>query len=857
MAKKAFFIAVAMACTVSANAQKLPYLDTSLTSEERAADLCSRLTLEEKTWLMMNGSRKIDRLAIPPFEWWSEGLHGAARNGYATVFPITMAMAASWDEALLGKCFDAVGDELRVKGNIAKKSGVIKRYQGLSVWTPNINIFRDPRWGRGQETYGEDPYLTTEMGLAVVRGLQGPKDSKYYKTLACAKHFAVHSGPEWNRHSFNIENLPERDLWETYIPAFKALIQEGDVAEVMCAYQRIDGQPCCGNNRYLQQILRSDLGFKGMVVSDCGAINDFWIKGRHEVSKDAASAAAKAVLTGTDVECGGNYAQLTEAVKRGEISEADIDVSVKRLLKFRIELGDFDPEEMVNWTKLPASIIASKEHKQLALDMARECITLLQNKNDILPLKEDANIVVIGPNANDSLMLWGNYNGIPTSSVSILQGLKMFGKNVKYVPGCGYTKNEVIESRFNDLYTEDGKRGMKATYWNNINLQGDTAAVAIMTAPINLSNGGFTVFCPGVNLENFSARYEAIFRPTRSETIEFSTSFDDMLRLVFNGDTIINKWKGRENVQKAAASRKVEAGKEYKIQIDYAQTTAMAVMQFDLGAKLKLNDDEIINAAKNADIVIFAGGISPRLEGEEMKVSDPGFKGGDRTSIELPESQRNIIKKLKEAGSRIVMINCSGGAMALTPETENAEAIVQAWYPGESGGQAVAEVLFGKVNPSGHLPITFYKSDNDLPDFLDYTMTNRTYRYFKGEPLFPFGWGLDYSSYSIGKTKYDKKNGSLAVEVSNTGDRDGSAVIQVYISKPDDTEGPIRTLRAYKRVNLAKGETKTVDIALGRNSFEWWDASTNAMRVKTGKFKIETGLYSSDPEMKTINVKIK
>ena len=430
-------------------AQQLPYQDTSLSAEQRANDLLQRLTLEEKAKLMMNASPAIERLGIPQFEWWSEALHGVGRNGFATVFPITMAMASSWDEALVQRVFDAVSDEARVKAQQAKRSGTIKRYQSLSFWTPNINIYRDPRWGRGQETYGEDPYLTTQMGTAVVRGLQGPDDAKYRKLLACAKHYAVHSGPEWNRHTFNIEDLPERDLWETYMPAFKALVQDAKVEEVMCAYQRIDGEPCCAQTRYEQQILRDEWGFKGLITSDCGAINDF-LPDYHNVVELREQAVAIGVRAGTDVECGSLYRFLPKAVSDGWISEKEIDTSLRRLLMARFRLGDFDPDDMVPWTKIPESVVASKEHKQLALQMARESIVLLKN-NGILPISKSSNreLVVMGPNANDSVMMWGNYSGYPTATVTALQGLRsLLGRNLKYVPGCGLTRSEVNESRY-------------------------------------------------------------------------------------------------------------------------------------------------------------------------------------------------------------------------------------------------------------------------------------------------------------------------------------------------------------------------------------------------------------------------
>ena len=837
--------------------QTLPYKDTSLSAEQRANDLLKRLTLDEKVKLMMNGSQAVSRLDIPQFEWWNEALHGVGRNGFATVYPITMCMAASWDEALLEQVFTAVSDEARVKAQEAKRRGEIKRYQGLSFWTPNINIFRDPRWGRGQETYGEDPYLTELMGLAVVRGLQGPADARHMKLLACAKHFAVHSGPEWNRHSFNIENLPERDLWETYLPAFKALVQKGNVAEVMCAYQRIDGNPCCGSNRYEQQILRDEWGFKGMIVSDCGAIGDFWQKGKHGVSKDAASASAKAVLSGTDVECGANYKRLPDAVKAGEIKESDLDVSVKRLLVARFLVGDFDPDEEVEWTKIPASVVASKEHKQMALDMARKGTVLLQNRNNVLPLAKSASdIVVMGPNANDSVMMWGNYSGYPTATITMLQGIREKAGNVRYITGCGLTRGEVDDSRYSMITSPDGRKGMKATYWNNTEMEGEPAATDLLTEPINKSNGGATVFAPGVNLDHFSARYEGTFVPEEDETLTLSIGCDDKARLILNGDTIINRWKSRQRIDYQQKVVNFKAGQTYNIHIDYVQENDMAAMQFDLTRKHTPTNEELLAQIGNAGTVVFVGGISPRLEGEDMKVDEPGFKGGDRLNIELPQVQRDMLAMLHKAGKRVVFVNCSGGAVGLVPEIENCDAIVQAWYGGEKGGEAVADIIFGDCNPSGKLPVTFYKNVEQLPDFEDYTMTNRTYRYFRGEPAFVFGHGLSYTTFNFGTPKYDKKRGTVTVDVTNSGSRDGDEVVQVYIRNTADAEGPLKTLRAYKRVSLKAGESKTVTIDMPRDRFEGWDVKTNTMRVVPGKYEIMVGNSSADKALKKITVKI-
>ena len=864
--RKLFLTTLLTWASTTLMAQTQPYQNPQLSAAQRADDLLTRLTLEEKVSLMMDTSPAIPRLGIPQFQWWNEALHGVGRNSYATVFPITMAMAASWDDALLHQVFTAVSDEARVKAQQAKRSGNIKRYQSLSFWTPNINIFRDPRWGRGQETYGEDPFLTSKMGLAVVRGLQGYTydgkrlGEKYRKLLACAKHFAVHSGPEWNRHTFNVENLPERDLWETYLPAFKALVQEGEVAEIMCAYQRIDGQPCCSQTRYEQQILRDEWGFDGIITSDCGAIRDF-LPRWHNTAKDGAEASAQAVLAGTDVECGSEYKNLPAAVKRGDIKEADLDRSLRRLLIARFELGDFDNDDLNPWTKIPESVIASKEHKALALEMARKSIVLLQNRNQVLPLAGKIDLVVMGPNANDSVMMWGNYSGYPTRTITALEGITQKAKakdanaRVRFIQGCGLTRNEAFESRLNELRDPLGNRGLQATYWNNTEMEGVPAVVTRIEGPVRLSNGGNTVFAPGVNLEQFSGRYDATFIPTRDETLSFEISGDDKIRLLVNGDTLVNIWSARQRIQRGKKELSVKAGQHYRIQIDYVQEAGYGGLNFDIVSKLNPTPEQLLAQIGEAETVIFVGGISPSLEGEEMRVSEPGFRGGDRESIELPQAQRDILATLHKAGKRVIFVNCSGSAMGLVPELESCDAILQWWYAGEQGGTALAEVLFGDKDPSGRLPITFYKSTNDLPDFLDYTMKNRTYRYFQGEPLFPFGFGLSYTSFDISKPTYS--NNKVRVSVKNTGKREGLETVQVYIRRIADANGPLKSLRAYSQVVLNPGESKTLTIPLPRERFEGWDEKTNSMRVVPGKYEVMVGTSSADKDLQKITVTIK
>ena len=512
--------------------QQYPYQNPKLTPEERAEDLIGRLTLEEKASLMQNSSPAIPRLGIKAYDWWNEALHGVGRAGLATVFPQTIGMAASFDDELLYQVFTAVSDEARAKHTQFRKDGDLTRYRGLTFWTPNVNIFRDPRWGRGQETYGEDPYLTSQMGMAVVRGLQGPEEAPYDKLHACAKHFAVHSGPEWNRHEFNAENIDPRDLWETYMPAFKDLVQKAHVKEVMCAYNRLEGEPCCGNNRLLTHILRDEWGYEGIVVSDCGAIDDFWRKGDHETHPDRAHASAGAVLSGTDLECGSNYKSLPEAVKAGLISESQIDISVKRLLKARFELGEMD--ENVCWDTIPYSVVDCQAHKDLALRMARESIVLLQNRNNVLPLRKDMKIALVGPNANDSIMHWGNYNGFPSHTETLYEALKkrLPASGLMYEFGCDRISSVALESVFAQC-SIDGKPGFKSTYWNNIKLEGAPATTVQSPTPFHFTTLGATVFAPGVNITNFSARYESVFTPEKTEDINFQFSWNSIWDATF------------------------------------------------------------------------------------------------------------------------------------------------------------------------------------------------------------------------------------------------------------------------------------------------------------------------------------
>lgn len=856
MKDRRFFksLLLGLAVPLAAFAQQYPFQNPELSSDERAADLCSRLTLEEKAGLMMNGSKAVDRLGVPAFEWWSEALHGVGRNGLSTVFPSCIGMAASFNDNLIGEVFEAVSDEARAKNTEARRNGVYGKYKGLSFWTPTVNIFRDPRWGRGQESYGEDPYMNGRMGLRVVRALQGDSASRYRKLIACAKHFAVHSGPEKTRHSFDIENLPSRDLWESYLPAFKVLVQDGDVRQVMCAYQRLEGQACCGSDRLLQFILRDEWGYDGIVVSDCGAIRDFYLPGRHGVASDAESASALGVRSGTDVECGAIYKSLPDAVRRGDISEDDIDRSVIRLLKERFDLGDFDPDSLVSWTSIPMDVVSSRKHRELARRMACEQTVLLKN-NGILPLEKSyaPRIMVMGPNAADSTMQWGIYYGQPAHTVTMLDGIRAKIGDVPYRKGSSITSLTETESVFDRMTDRSGRQGMRAQYWNNTAMEGTPVTEVSYTSPVRLDNGGNTAFAPGVELTDFTTRMKGTFVAERDETLDIVFNNDDGMRIIVNGDTIHNRWK-TDPLGFRRLPLPVKKGASYDIEVNYMQLADDATLNFDIVRNREVTVDDVVAAADDADVVIYFGGISPALEREEAKVTDPGFDNGDRTSIELPQVQRDILAALHHAGKRIVLVNCSGSAVALTPENEICDAIIQAWYPGEQGGHAIADIIFGDYNPSGKLPVTFYRSDADLPPFDEYRMTGRTYRYFDGEPLYPFGHGLSYTRFSYGTPVY--ADGRVEVDVENVGMREGAETVQLYMRRIDDAAGPRKTLRGYEKVTLKPGERRRVMIDMPRERFENWDEATQSMHVVPGDYELMVGPSSADSALRRITVSL-
>lgn len=849
---KKFFAAILASTAIagfSSAIQAQDYKNPDLSPKERAASLLKELTLDEKISLMMDVSPAIDRLGIKSYNWWNEALHGIGRNGHATVFPQSIGMAATFDAPLIYDIFSAVSDEARAKYNTAGYDGR-KRYQCLTFWTPNVNIFRDPRWGRGQETYGEDPYLASVLGKAVVEGLQGPADSKYIKTIACAKHYAVHSGPEWNRHSFDAKDIDPRDLWETYLPAFKTLV-DANVGQVMCAYNRYDGEPCCSNKRLLNDILRNKWGYDKIVVSDCGAIRDFYNTGAHQTHPSAIEASADAVYSGTDLECGSAYRSLTEAYHRGLVRIEDIDRSLMRLLEARFQLGEMFEGVPTEWDHLDEKDICSPEHQTLALEAARKSMTLLKN-NGILPLPADANVVVMGPNACDTVMQWGNYNGFPLHTVSILEGIRAFNPEAPYMKGCDFVENKNFTSLFSKL-TANGMPGMAATYWNNYDWEGTPVATELLTSPVNKSNGGATVFAPNVDLDAFCAKFEAEFTPEETGKYVISMEADRGLRaLNIDGERVLRSY-GENPTQEYTHIFDGVKGKTYKIGIDYSHNKkgTLAALKFDIGkaSEYETNPD--------ADVVIFVGGITPLFEGEEMPVSVEGFRSGDRTSIELPAIQRQLLADLKKQGKKVVFVNCSGSAIAMAPEDSICDAILQAWYPGEAGGQAVAETLYGAYNPAGRLPVTFYRNDAQLPDFQDYSMEGRTYRFMTEKPLFAFGHGLSYTDfeYSNPEAKVNSADNSvaLAFDLKNVGGMDGDEVVQVYVRNKVD-HSINKSLKAFRRLNLKKGETQKVEFALGPDAFSSYDEEAGEVRFIPGDYEISFGGASDRTQSISVSI---
>ena len=870
------------------------YFDVSLDFETRATDLVKQMTLNEKIAQLGNTAPAIPRLGILQYDWWNEALHGVARAGNATVFPQAIGMAATFDTNMMKRVADIISDEARAKHHEALRNNDYRRYRGLTFWSPNINIFRDPRWGRGQETYGEDPYLTGQMGIQFVKGLQGD-DPKYLKLVATAKHYAVHSGPEPDRHVFNVVTNT-RDLWETYLPAFEDLMVDAKAYSIMGAYNRVDGESSCASWLLLEDILRIKWGFEGYVVSDCGAIRDIYAF--HKIVNSPEEAAAIGVRKGCDLNCGIVYqTALKKAVELGYIDEGEIDLSVYRLMLARMKLGMFDPQEMVPYAHIPIEMNDSKAHDEMALKMAQKSMTLLKN-DGILPLNKSKlkRIAVVGPNADNLGSLLGNYAGTPSHPVTVINGIRnAVGKDVQVTYSAGvpmviYALNAkdypVIDSKYLFTVDENGEKtqGLTGHYYNNMNLDGEATLVRINSEikfKWNLGESptstdvaqGILTSDKAINDEKFSIRWTGKLLAPMTGIYKLGVSADDGCRLWIDGKIVVDCWSNHNRKEVFLSDVTLERGKTYDIKLEYFENLAEAEVNLiwetpDHIANGKNIDPAILSKetladVKKADVAIFVGGLDASWEGEQMRGRSniDGFNSGDRTKIEMPKLQMNAIKAMKETGTPVIFIQMSGSAMAYDGLEKELNAVLLAWYPGQRGGDAVADVLFGDYNPAGRVPVTFYSSTAELPAFTDYNMhagKGFTYRYYTGDALYPFGHGLSYTKFEYSNLKIDKtsisKDGefSVSVQVKNTGKLDGEEVVQLYTKDVEsDKWMALKQLRKFERIALKKGETKTVTFKLKAiEDFRYYDSMKQSYMVEPGSFEIQIGASSGDIRLK-------
>jgi len=847
-----FFFSFVILPALTARSQDYPTFpmwNVSLPLETRVNDLISRLTLEEKVAQMLNEAPAIPRLGIPAYDWWNEILHGVARTPYhVTSFPQAIAMAATWDTASIHRMAEYAATEGRAifnHGLNTNKAG--KRYEGLTYWTPNINIFRDPRWGRGQETYGEDPYLAGMMAGAFIRGLQG-NDPRYLRAAACAKHFAVHSGPEPSRHSDNF-NPSVYDLWDTYLPAFRESVVNARVAGIMCAYNAVFTQPCCANDLLMNDILRNQWKFTGYVTSDCWAVDDFFRY--HKTHKDALSSATDAVLHGTDLECGRTvYQTLVEAVRGGHLKEEQLDSSLRRLFMIRYRLGMFDPPSAVKYAQIPITVLEAPAHRAHALTMARQSIVLLKNDSHILPLsKKVKKIAVLGPNADNRITLLGNYNGAPSNIVTVLAGIReKLGNNatIVYEQAVDFASDTVFTGNDISRYFQyEGKTGVQSEFFANENLQGP-AFYTQMQKDFDFYRTEGHPPATGMESHHYTARFTTDFSAPADESLNFETEGDDGYRVFINDSIYVDAWP-RHRGPARSFQLDVKKGARYRIVLEFYQSEGNAFIRLKAGNRRRADFNALVKRVSDADAIIFVGGISPQLEGEEMPVAVPGFKGGDRTSILLPAAQTKLLQALKSTGRPVVFVMMTGSALAIPWENQNIPAIINAWYGGQSAGTAIADVLFGDYNPAGRLPVTFYKSDSDLPSFMEYDMTGRTYRYFRGETLYPFGYGLSYTTFNYSGCRAPAslaKNRKMTVSamVKNTGEMDGEEVVQLYISHQDvNGKAPLRALKGFQRIALKAGQSKRITFTLTPEQLSLVSEADGKLFQPRGKVTISVG----------------
>ena len=875
LTKRMGWLAASLLLAAPVLAQEPAYRDPGKSFEDRAADLVSRMTLDEKISQVQNNAAGIPRLDIPPYEWWNEALHGVARAGSATVFPQAIGLAATFDTALMHDVSTAISDEARAKHHEFERRGQRLRYQGLNFWSPNINIFRDPRWGRGQETYGEDPYLTSRMGVEFVKGLQGD-DARYVKVDATAKHYAVHSGPEATRHFFDV-HPSERDLYETYLPAFRALVQEAHVDSVMGAYNRVNGDSASASPRLLQEILRNDWGFKGYVVSDCDSIDDIFTQ--HKIVSTAEEAAALGIRSGLDLNCGTTYAALAGAVRKGLVTEAQIDVSVRRLMLARMRLGMFDSPDRVKWARTPYKENQSPGHDRLARRAAQASIVLLKN-DGVLPLSRNVGtLAVIGPTADEVMALLGNYYGTPAKPVTLLEGIRsavsaktkvLYSRGTDLVEGREEPRAApAIEPAYLRPSAGASAQGLKGDYFNNRDCTGSPmltridARVAFRwdrgSPTDDLVAQGQLPASRALANDNFCVRWIGKLLPPVTGRYEITVGANDGFRLFIDGKPFLENWEINPRMQSKSATLDLEAGKARDLKLEYFEDIRDAEVRLAWrlpGAKPPF--EEALDAAKAADVVVFVGGLTGDVEGEEMKVNYPGFSGGDRTDLHLPATQQKLLEALQATGKPVVLVLTTGSAIAVDWAKEKLPAILVAWYPGQRGGDAVADVLFGAANPSGRLPVTFYKGTEKLPEFDDYSMRGRTYRYFEGEPLYPFGHGLSYSRFEYSDLKLDRPSAGqrpdvdnsvrVSVNVKNVGKQAGDEVVQLYLRAVAPREPrALKELRGIQKLSLKPGESRQATFTLvPSRDFTHYDVEHKRYAVDRGTYEVQIGASSSD-----------
>ena len=862
--------ALAVGATVaSAQAPPAAYQNPSLSFEARAADLVGRMTLEEKVSQMVDVAAAIPRLGIPAYNWWNEALHGVARAGLATSFPQAIGMAATWDDSLIFREATVISDEARAKYHELLRHGdTPARFQALTFWSPNVNLFRDPRWGRGQETYGEDPYLAGRLAVAFVHGLQG-HDPTYLKTVSTPKHFAVHSGPEPLRHQFNV--LPtERDLHESYLPQFRAAVEAGGAESVMCAYNRVDSFPACASDLLLKDILRGAWRFHGYVVSDCDAVGDIYRT--HKVARTAAEASAMAVKAGTDLDCGRTYDSLVTAVHQGLVSEALIDTAVTRLFVARFRLGMFDPPARVRWARIPFTDLDTPAHRALALQVARESMVLLKNQGGLLPLSRALHTVaVIGPNADQVPVLLGNYNGTPADPVTPLRGIRQAvsrATHVIYAQGSDLADSvpvmAVVPSSV--LMTAGGGRGLDVAFWGSRTMEGDPLFTRVdTTLDADWQEGAPRA---GMDPDNFGIRWTGTLRAPQSGTYRIGLLGAVKYRLYLDDSLVLKSFFPPRNDEPnraffpTTAPVRLEAGRTYRLRVEGEESYGVASLQMLWAPPSEMLEGDAVRAAEQADAVVLCLGITSRLEGEEMRIRTEGFVGGDRTSLDLPAAQQHLLERVVAVGKPTVLVLLNGSALAVNWAQEHVPAILDSWYPGQAGGTAIADVLFGAYNPGGRLPVTFYHSAADLPPFDDYRMAGRTYRFFQGAPLYPFGFGLSYTTFGYGRlrtsadTLHAGDTVTVSVEVTNTGARAGDEVVQLYVrSLGSKVPRPIHDLRGFQRVHLRPHETRTVRFPLTASDLAYWSTDTHAWATENEPIAVRVGASAADIRLeKTITV---